>query len=116
MTRRALALGAVALAFASLATGCGVSASLREDSRAHLAAGAGVAAAGFVVGDALSPHAEERLLLGVGAGVGAAAAKELADAAGLGVAAWDDLAWSALGAALGALLAWAADELAAGDP
>lgn len=115
MIRRARGL-LIATALACLGAACAPGfASLRDDSRAHLAAGAGVASAGFIVGGAMPLCPGDRLLLGAGAGVGAAAAKELADAAGLGVAAWDDLGWSSLGAVLGALLAWTLDELIAAE-
>jgi len=72
------------------------------DKRAHLVAGAGVAATGSVLAHALDLAAPDRALVGFALGVGAGALKEGLDALGLGTASGPDLVWTIAGSALGA--------------
>jgi len=81
------------------------------DKGQHFAAGA-LVAFGAAEGAALfTGSARARLGFGASAALLAGAGKELFDFFGHGDPSWRDLAWDALGAAAGVLLAWVVDEL-----
>jgi hypothetical protein len=79
----------------------------QPDSVVHVSAGALAAAAGYAIGTELGGEVP-RLAIGAVFGLGAAAAKELADV-WIGEPSAIDFAFSAGGVAIGLLLAWAID-------
>ena len=64
-------------------------------------AGFGLSIGGYAVGRLTFEDRWGAVGLGAGLSIGAAAAKEGLDAAGLGTPSWRDFVWSLLGAALG---------------
>lgn len=102
-----------ALAVLVVAPGSAVAADvdpwLGPDKALHFGASFAVAAGGYAVGTAFLPARSHCLALGVGAGVVVGAAKEGADALGLGSPSIRDFAWDVAGSVVGAAAAWAVD-------
>jgi uncharacterized protein YfiM (DUF2279 family) len=83
---------------------------IATDKALHLSAAAVISASGYAFGAEISEHAAPRFLVGAALGIAASAAKEVADVAGLGRPSWRDFAWSAAGAGVGLLVAWAIEQ------
>jgi uncharacterized protein YfiM (DUF2279 family) len=79
------------------------------DKAKHFGAGAAIAGGGYAAAAPLTRRARWRIAVGTGAGVAAAAGKELRDRR-RGQGSWRDVAWTAGGAATGALVAWIVDK------
>jgi uncharacterized protein YfiM (DUF2279 family) len=82
---------------------------LGADKAKHFGAGAGIAAGGYVAAVPITADRRWRIALGTGAGLGAAAGKELYDRR-RGSPSWRDFTWSAAGTAAGVLVAWVIDK------
>lgn len=83
---------------------------ISRDKAFHFDVSAGVAAATYAVSAAWLVDARWKALsIGGGVALGAGAAKELLDLAGLGDPSWKDLAWDAIGTIAGLALAWGID-------
>ncbi len=82
---------------------------LAADKAKHFGAGAGIAAGGYVIAMPLTKDTRWRVVLGTGAGLGAAAGKELRDGR-RGTSSWRDFTWSAAGTAAGVLVVWLVDK------
>lgn len=80
---------------------------ISEDKALHLGAAATITAVGWAFGAELGGDPAPRFLAAAGLGLLAGAAKELVDLSGLGQPSWRDFTWSAVGAGLGLLVAWA---------
>jgi hypothetical protein len=83
---------------------------LGEDEVLHLAAAGAIAAAGYAVGAELAEPGWYRFLVGSAFGLAAGAAKELSDLA-IGEPSAKDFAFSAVGAGMGAFVAWLIDRV-----
>lgn len=84
-----------------------------QDKALHFAATSVLGLSGYAVTATLTDRRELRVLGGVAVGLGAGIAKELLDLAGFGDPSWKDLAWDAIGTAVGVLVAWGIDLLLA---
>jgi len=82
---------------------------LAADKAKHFGAGAGIAAGGYAGSTLVTRKKGWRVVLGTGAGLGAAAGKELYDRRH-GTPSWRDFTWSAAGTAAGVFIAWAVDK------
>jgi putative lipoprotein len=71
------------------------------DKLLHFGATAALSGAGYGIGVGCCEKRPWALLLGGGIGLGAGAAKELADLAGLGEPSWKDFVWDVAGTAVG---------------
>lgn len=81
------------------------------DKALHLSASAVLASGGYVGAAALGADRPTRLLAGGVFALTLGVVKELADLAGLGQPSFKDLAWDAIGTALGLVVTWAVDVL-----
>lgn len=82
---------------------------LGQDKALHYAASAAIAAGGYGAASLLTEPLWQRALLGLAAGAGAGAAKELWDLGAGGDPSLRDLVWDGAGALSGVLLAIAVD-------
>jgi uncharacterized protein YfiM (DUF2279 family) len=82
-----------------------------RDKAQHFGATAALGAGGYAVASTIAERERWRVAAGIGAGIGAAATKELWDRSHAGDASWRDLAWGAVGTATGVTIAWAIDRV-----
>jgi putative lipoprotein len=90
---------------------------ISRDKAFHFDVSAGIAAAGYGVSAAWLVDARwKALAIGGGVALAAGAGKEILDATGLfgGDPSWKDLAWDAMGTAVGLAIAWGVDLLLGG--
>lgn len=85
-----------------------------RDKALHFGASATIAAGGYGVGTLVFDTRYGALALGGGLALGAGIGKEALDAAGYGDPSWRDLAWDAVGTAVGLGVAWSLDLLIRG--
>ena len=88
---------------------------LGPDKALHFSAGFALSAGGYGLSSLAFDERLDRVLVGAGVALGAGAAKELVDMAGLGSPSWRDFAWDAIGTGCGVLLAWVVDRFLFGD-
>jgi uncharacterized protein YfiM (DUF2279 family) len=81
-----------------------------RDKAQHFAVTAGLGAGGYVLASTVTDRDRWKIAAGIGAGIGAATAKELWDRSH-GDASWRDFAWGAVGTAAGVTIAWAINRL-----
>lgn len=79
------------------------------DKALHFAASVNLSLTGYAAGVRLTEDRGWRLATSLGLSLGAGVTKELVDCAAGGDPSWRDLTWDLLGAAVGALTAWAID-------
>lgn len=84
---------------------------LGPDKALHGTGAGGLALAGYAVALPFTFDVAPRVAVGIGLAATLSVAKELADLAGLGQASWKDLAWDAIGCALGVITAVLIDRL-----
>lgn len=77
---------------------------LSSDKAQHVGATAGIAAAGYALASPIARRARWRVVIGVGAGIGTAAGKELRDRSAHGHGSWRDFTWGAIGTTSGVLI------------
>ncbi len=82
---------------------------LGPDKRLHFGASAVIAASGYGLAATATQSRGERALAGASLSLLVGAATEGWDATGRGDPSWRDLAWDAVGAAVGVTIAWAID-------
>jgi len=80
-----------------------------KDKAAHFSVGIGLSLGGYAGTALMSDSERARVFMGLGAGLGSAAAKELWDRSHSGTPSWRDFAWSAIGTAAGVTVAWLID-------
>jgi putative lipoprotein len=81
-----------------------------RDKALHFDVSAGIAAAAYGVSAGWLVDARwKSLAIGGGVAVGAGAAKELLDLAGLGDPSWKDFTWDVIGTVAGLAIAWGID-------
>lgn len=106
--RRGLALAMVCALAPSLAHAQGDD-WFGADKALHASVSAGLGAGGYALASLVWRPRPVRLAAGFGLALSAGVAKELVDLTGVGDPSWRDLAWDAIGASLGALLALGLD-------
>src|SRR5262245_29855888 len=79
------------------------------DKALHFGASAAIAAGGYGIATQIWDDVGPRIAFGAGVALAAGAAKEAADAAGLGHPSWRDFTWDILGTAVGVGLALSID-------
>lgn len=79
------------------------------DKALHFGVSAGLAGLGYGGASLFTEDRAVRIAVGAGFAFSAGIAKELLDLAGLGRPSWKDLAWDALGTAVGVVLSWVLD-------
>jgi putative lipoprotein len=118
MTRRpALAFALATSTIAANASAADPDPWISRDKAFHFDVSAGIAAAGYGASAAWLVDARwKALAIGGGLSLVAGAGKELVDATGVfgGDPSWKDLAWDAIGATAGLVLAWSIDLLLGG--
>ena len=83
-----------------------------DDAAGHLVISAGLAGGGYAIAAAYVTESRPlRALIGAGASLLISNAKEVVDLVGPGVADWRDVAWNAIGAAVGTVVSLAIDWL-----
>ncbi len=85
-----------------------------RDKALHFGASATIAAGGYGMGTLIFERRAEAALFGGGIAIGVGAAKEGADALGLGTPSFKDFAWDVAGAAVGVAIGLAIDLIIAG--